>query len=556
MPFTVHDVSRRLPFGPVLANDELRRLLAAYGLSTTAEWSLWVALLVYSYQHVGARGAGLVSIGVLVPAIVATPVASSCADGLRPNGVLVRVYFAMAGSLTVAAGAAFVSGPFLVVVVSVAVAITSIAFVRPTFAVVVPGIVTTPGELIVANLATSYCDSASTLIGPLTAAAFLAIGGPALALAGCAMSTAIATCCTAPLVSLDPPRAARHAVTCPSTSRPGLASAVRALASGGGTAQLLVVIGAHYLVVGALDLIVVVLAADELGLHRAGPGLLTATIGVGAVLGSIGSTRLLGRARLAPVAATSLALMAVALTVLGGVTTVAVALVALPAIGLGRSTLEVTGRMLLQRAAPQDALASTFAVLEVVSLIGCALGSIIAQSLIALSGVRSALVGLGIVLAVLLASTTRRLQRIDATADAPVVAIRLLRKIPLFAALPGPALEVVARASMELDVAAGSAIVNEGERGDCYYAIASGSVEVSSAGQQLRTMGRGEGFGEIALLADVARTATVVALTPSHLLAIDRRAFLTAVTGHDTSRRAAWGVVGRYDTGLTRRGGS
>ena len=81
--------------------------------------------------------------------------------------------------------------------------------------------------------------------------------------------------------------------------------------------------------------------------------------------------------------------------------------------------------------------------------------------------------------------------------------------------------------------------MREGDHGDCYYAVADGSVEVTREGVSLRTLGRGEGFGEIALLHDVTRTATVTALTDTTLVEIDREAFLVAVTGHGhTSRRA------------------
>jgi hypothetical protein len=188
--------------------------------------------------------------------------------------------------------------------------------------------------------------------------------------------------------------------------------------------------------------------------------------------------------------------------------------------------------------------------MESIALTGCAIGSVLAQVAIAVAGVRGALVAVEVVLVLLVAATARRLVQVDASADAPVVEIRLLRRIPLFAPLPGPALEGVARAARPFSLGAGEPIIREGDLGDRYYAIANGEVDVSMDGRHVRTMARGEGFGEIALLADVARTATVVARTPVELLAVERSAFLTAVTGHDASRRAAWGVARRWHPAL------
>jgi cAMP-dependent protein kinase regulator len=138
------------------------------------------------------------------------------------------------------------------------------------------------------------------------------------------------------------------------------------------------------------------------------------------------------------------------------------------------------------------------------------------------------------------------LRHIDAIADAPVVEIRLLKSAPIFASLPPIEIEGVARAGDIEHVPAGSRIINSGDIGDRYYVVAGGTVNVFMEGQFIRSMGRAEGFGEIALLADAPRTATVIAATAVDVFAIDRVAFLTAITGHDASRQAAWGVARSY----------
>lgn len=82
-------------------------------------------------------------------------------------------------------------------------------------------------------------------------------------------------------------------------------------------------------------------------------------------------------------------------------------------------------------------------------------------------------------------------------------------------------------------------LIREGDAGDRYYLVADGTVAVSQGGAAIRVLGRGEGFGEIALLRDVPRTATVTAVSDVDLYALSKHDFLTALTGHDPTRHLA-----------------
>ena len=523
-------------------NAGLCRVLEAYFASCISEWAVWPALLVYAYETSGKTVAGLVAVSLFVPGALVAPFAGSAADGAHPNRVLTTVYAVQTVALASAAIAAYLHGPLLAVIVPAAIALTVISFIRPCFSVVVPGLVRSAGELTAANLLTGYCDSISVLIGPLIASGLIAFDGPPCVLAACAGLALLGVAVTLPLIRLDsdetvaPPE--HHG------SRTGaLVDGIRSLGRRKGALQLLAILGGQYVLIGALDLIFVVLATEKFDLGLPGPGILGAAFGFGAVLGGAASTVFVARKRLAPLLMVSMAAICGSLFAIAGIPKLAVAFIFLPLAGLGRAVLDLTGRMLMQRAAPQDALASIFATLESLALIGCASGSIVAQLVIAASGVRAAVLTLGVVLGALLLITAKRLLQIDASADAPVVAIRLLRRIPVFAPLPGPALEGVARAAQPVHVPAGHTIVREGEPGNTYFAIVTGDTDVTMEGRHIRTMTRGQGFGEIALLADVPRTATVTATTDVELLAIERPAFLTAVTGHDASKQAAWSVA-------------
>lgn len=172
-----------------------------------------------------------------------------------------------------------------------------------------------------------------------------------------------------------------------------------------------------------------------------------------------------------------------------------------------------------------------------------ALAAIFVPLLVGLSGARAALVGTALLFFVLVALAWRRLRTIDDSADVPQVQIQLLRSIPIFSPLPAPELEGLARALVPVEALAGTTLIIEGEPGDCFYAIADGRVSVTKRGQEMATLGRGDGFGEIALIQDVPRTATVVALTDVSLYSLEKEPFVLALTGHAPAARAAGALV-------------
>jgi hypothetical protein len=417
-----------------------------------------------------------------------------------------------------------------------------VTFIRPAAAVLVPAIVRSSRELTRANLFVGFCESAGVLGGPLLATVLLAAGGPALGLAGCAGGAAISTLVGVMDLDTDPPPAGTGDELRRGPVR-GLLHTLAVFRGRPGAAGVLVVAGSQYVLIGALDLLLVVFAADVLGLGEAGPGLLGTAFGCGALACGMGAALLVGRGRLAPIAAFCLGLLAVGSAVLGVVTALAMALVVLAILGWGRSLVDLTTRMLLQRSAPPRELGGAFALLEFLAAAGMIVGSLIVQLCIAVSGVEVALVVLGGFFAIVFVLTWRSLRQADQAADVPIVAASLLRRHPVFAPLPPVALEAVARSAVERSVDAGEVVIVEGEPGDHFYAVADGTFDVVMGGHVVRTVRRGDGFGEVALLAGVPRTATVRATSAGTLLAIERVPFLVAVTGSDSSQMAAWGAI-------------
>jgi hypothetical protein len=271
-------------------------------------------------------------------------------------------------------------------------------------------------------------------------------------------------------------------------------------------------------------------------------GYLNTADGVGAVLlGALGAF-LVGR-RLGPVIAGTTVMVGVALAATAFVGSAYLVLLLLAVAGGARVLYDVATRTLLQRSVPAEMVARIFGFAECVGMAGLAIGSLLTPLLVAIGGSKTAVVGVALLLPLVVGLSWRFVQRLDAKARVPIVEIALLRSVPLFAGLPAPALEGVAQALRRRDVATGDVIIREGDTGEDYYAIAEGTVDVSRDGAWLRTLGRGSGVGEIALLERCPRTATVVATTPGTVFALDRTAFLTAVNAHVPTHDIAVGIV-------------
>ena len=193
-----------------------------------------------------------------------------------------------------------------------------------------------------------------------------------------------------------------------------------------------------------------------------------------------------------------------------------------------------------------------FGVLEGLQMVGLAIGTALIPPLVALGGANAALAGTGLVLGVVLLLAARPLLRVDRGAQVPVVEISLLRSMELFEALPAPALEGVARALEPLELPAGTVVIREGDSGDRYYAIAAGEVEVWRQGRCVARLGRGDGFGEIALLEEIPRTADVTAITDVRLYALAKEPFVTAVAGYPPATQVADALVTHVRADLAR----
>jgi MFS family permease len=523
----------------VFGNPGLRRLELAWAGSVTGEWAYVIALAVFAYEAGGATAVGLVGLIRFLPSAVVAPFAAVLSDRYPRQRVMLVADVVRAGALAGAGAAALAEGPaWLVYALATVVAVVSTAFL-PAQAALIPTLARDPGELTAANVASSTIESVGSFLGPALGGLLLAVTSPGVVFAA-----------TAGAFVWSALNVVRITADAPARDEAGEAALHREALAGFqtifGTPSLRLVVGlysAQTLVAGALNVLVVVAALELLELGRSGPGLLYAVIGVGGLVGAVVVLALAGLRGLGAAFALGLVLWGLPLALLAAWPATVAAVVFLAVVGVGNTLVDVSGLTLLQRTAPPAVLARVFGVLESLIVGTLGLGAILAPVLISLFGVRWALVTVGLLLPVLALVSWARLRAIDERTAVPEREIELLRDLPLFAPLPLATLEHLAARLERVPVAAEAEITRQGEPGERFYVVAEGEVDVSVDERLAATLGPGEHFGEIALLRDVPRTATVTARGDATLLALDRDEFVSAVTGHPASLEAADAVV-------------
>jgi Cyclic nucleotide-binding domain len=317
----------------------------------------------------------------------------------------------------------------------------------------------------------------------------------------------------------------------------------RAIVSEPGLRVVIGLFTAQTLVAGLLQVLVVVLAIEVLSLGTAGVGWLSGMLGIGATLGVLAVAGVAGQRSIVRYFALGLLLWGVPLMLIAAWPEPAAAFLLLALLGVGNTLVDVTGITLMQRTASDAVLGRVFGAFEALALLAMGVGALLAPLLVSTLGARGAVLAAGLIMPVTLLPVWRRLTAIDAAAPVASELVELLRGIPIFAPLPAPQLERLARALVEVRVEPGSAVFEEGDPGDRFYVVADGRAAVEVGGEHARTMESGDFFGEIALLRDVPRTATVRAITSLRLYALDPDTFVETVTGHAASAEAAGTIV-------------
>ncbi|MGN6600729.1 MAG: MFS transporter [Actinomycetes bacterium] len=295
---------------------------------------------------------------------------------------------------------------------------------------------------------------------------------------------------------------------------------------------------AQTVVAGASAVFTVAIAEDLTGMGSQGVGFLNSAFGIGAIVGGVVAVARASKHRLARDFGIGVILWAIPLLLVWVWPVAAAAVAAVLIMGAGNPICDVNASTILQRITPEAVMGRVFGALETALIAFMAVGALIMPLLIKLVGIRLGLAVLGLVIGLAVLPAMPGLRRIDSELDEPE-ALPVLRGIPLFAPLAPQVLDGLARRCLKIELAAGDVPVREGEIGDRFYVIASGRIEATQAGRVLRQESAGDFFGEIALLRDTPRTATITVLEPTVLWALERDDFLEAMGASSESRRAA-----------------
>ena len=407
-----------------------------------------------------------------------------------------------------------------------------------------PSLARSPDELTAANVASSTIESVGAFAGPALGGVVIAVSGPGVSFAiaaGTFLWSALL------LAGIRMAAAAEAEEASPAESERVLhvvSAGARAVVSDPRARLIVALVSAQTLVAGSLLVFLPVLALELLDWGEEGFGAINAACGIGGMIGAGAAVALVGVRRLSRPLALGTVLWGVPIALVAVWDTKAGALVLLGVVGLANTIVDVSAYTLLQRVVPDAVLARVFGILESLIYGTHALGGVLAAVLVEAFGLRAALVAAGLFLPVCVVLAWSRLARLDSDVDVPERALALLRGVPFLAVLPAAALEALARRALAVTVPAGEAVFGQGDHGDRFYAIAEGEAGVTIDGEELPAFSAGDWFGEIALLRDVPRTATITARTDLDLLALERDDFIAAVTGHAPTAEAAGAVVG------------
>jgi MFS family permease len=466
---------------------------------------------------------------LLVPSAVLAPFVAQIGDRVPRERALALSYLVQGLTAGATAACLTLKLPSPAVYASAIALNIAITATRPTHLSILPELAETPEQLTAANALTSSLEGFAIFIGPLLTGVMLAIQGPELVFGVMAASLTVMGLLVLAV------HARSRIVDLRDRPVGGALAGFRELRRRPGARLLLGFVTGQTVVIGALDVLTVVLAYGVLSMGPAGPGVLSAAVGVGGLVGAAATMTLIGRPRLAPAFFIGVIAIGVPIALVAFATGPAAAVALLGIAGVGKSFFDVASRTLLQRTVDDDVLARVFGVQEGLAMAALAIGSVAAPVLVEALGVDTTFVIAGLALPVVALIVLGRIQRVDreaALADAGDVA--LLRGTSIFGPMGLMSLERVARNLVPIEVPSGGVVIREGDPGDRFYLIASGGVEVSRHGEPIAKLGPGDFVGEIALLRNVPRTATVVATEATSLRALEQAQFLAAVTGSPT----------------------
>ena len=548
----------RASLSTVFGNPGLRKINLALSGSMIGDWAYGTAILIWAYDIGGARAVGIWYTVRLVLMTIVTPFASTIVDRLPRKMVMISTDLIRAVLCLAVAGLIWADGPVWLVFLLATLAPLIGAPFRPAVAALMPKLVNTPDELTAANGTASTIESLAFFLGPAIAALLVsAIGIPIVV-----VFNALTFLWSALLVSqirVPSEELAKAAESAEARDAADTDEAVDEQPQGffmesmeGFKAiwrdrDLRLVSGvysAQTIVAGASAVFGIEMAVQMTDFGSAGVGYLDSALGVGALVGGLVAVGRSSVGKLGTDFGIGVIFWALPLLLTAIWPQMWAAFLAMFIIGVANPVVDVNASTILQRKTDDEVMGRVFGALDTALIGAMALGSAIMPVMIHFWGLRWSLAVLAILVSASVLPAFGRLKAMDAALREPA-GLALLRQVPLFAPLELKSLERVAQQLVRIEVPAGNVLIREGDEGDRFYVIESGTMTASFSGAVLRQMGPGDPFGEIALLRDVPRTATVTAEEPTVVLALDRADFLDAVTGNSEVNNRADDLISK-----------
>ncbi|HET7355038.1 MAG TPA: MFS transporter [Nocardioidaceae bacterium] len=535
----------------VFGNPNLRRVQLALAGSLIGDWAYATAVAVWAYQVGGAKAVGIWAAVRLTLMAVGSPIGATIADRMSRRALMITVDLLRAVLVVLAAVCLYLDlHPITVFVLASVATVVGTPF-RPAQRSLMPALANHPEELTASNGTSSTLESLAFFAGPALGALLIGVADvPVVFL----LNAATFVWSMLFVLRVRVPASTRPEPATPEPggdaqdTRPGfLGETVAGFRTIGKDRDLLVVtveICAQTLVAGAGAVFLVVMAVDILQTGPKGVGYLNSVFGVGAIIGGFVAIARSSHRTLAQDMTVGVVLWALPLLLVTAWAAPLATFAAVALLGFGNPLVDVNMDTIVQRIVPDEVMGRVFGALEALLIGTMALGSVVMPFLIGWLGLRASLAALSILVTVVALLGMPRMRGLDGRLRRPA-GLPLLQAVPMFSPLAPSVVEALASRLVAVQVPAGEVMLREGEESDRFYVIEAGLVEVTQDGAVLRREGPGDFFGEIGLLRDVPRTATITAVEDTTLQALERDDFLAAVTGQREARRVADEVVSR-----------
>jgi len=511
----------------------IRRLVVAFHALTLGEWVLGTAVAISAYKGGGALAVGLVGFR-FAPAALASFATALLGERFGRRRVLTATALVRAAIAIAIALALTVGMPFEIVLALVWIDAAAGSAYRPAQAGLLPALVNTPGQLTAATILSSNAKTSGQVLGALVGGLLIAALSAPIVVSVAVGLYGVAVVLTALVWRARQPRShSRNGGSREHLRR--MLAGVRALNGDPETRRIAAWSCARSLIRGLWVSLGVVASLTILGMEEPGFGLLMAAAGVGTVVSIPLTSALVGRRLLARPFVIGLALCCLPIAAIAFVSDPLLALALMVAWGVGMTLADVGAQALLNRVVAPSELARVVGLMESAKLLAEGLGSLFGPALVALFGIRGALLGGGLAVFALLLACLRGFWAIDHRAVGRAKLLELVRRVPLFASLRVDGLEAVVSPLVSVEVPAGREVIRQGAVGTRWYLVSDGELEIIVDGHVIDHATPGDSFGARGLLYDHPHSATLRATDDVVLLALERADFLRAATGGEES---------------------